>query len=88
MNDSPMSEDFWPIGFGMALRDRTDLSTAIRDSIAMRAKMSPVDRALEYADQRQSFVRGMVSHHPDFSDDPLVVLANEVRRLRASRASD
>lgn len=70
-----MSED-------MLARSR-DLANNVKDAIALRVAMNPVDRALEYVDQRQSFVKGMVSHSPDFSEDPMSILANEVRRLRS-----
>lgn len=63
------------------------LRQSIMDSIALRKTMSPVDRALEYADQRKSFVRGMVDHEPDLSEDPLQVLADEVRKLRRKKDS-
>jgi len=52
----------------------------LRDNVVAAENMDPVDRALMHADQRQSFVRG---HNPSAAfDDPLSVLAAEVRRLR------
>lgn len=58
------------------------ISDVIREQIEAHNKLSPVDKALSYVEQRQSFVRGMVWHEPDFSDDPASILAKEVRRLR------
>jgi hypothetical protein len=64
-----------------------DLNRRIRAGIEAVNRMDPVDRALLHADQTQSFVRGMVGHAPTF-DDPLSVLAAEVRRLRAVLRDD